>query len=170
MAGDYVSCQPTWERMRSWSFTIEHRIVILLGTGDVLVPPHTQGRHIMTGDGADRAVWVTAQMTKLNRWILWHALELQAQNLQLVHHPWHTIRYHTQVFGTNQHTGSLNQLRQLLHRLAIPELVVSAIEVVVIKTIECCLVNIIERLVDKVELCRDTWMEESCGHAQRVRH
>ena len=53
MAGDDVSCQPAWERMRSRSFTIEHRVVILLGAGDVLVPPHTQGRHIMAGDGAD---------------------------------------------------------------------------------------------------------------------
>ena len=99
-------------------------------------------------------------MTKLNRWVLWHALEFQTQYLQFVHYPWHTIRYHTQVFGTNQHAGSLNQLRQLLHRLAIPELVVAAIEVVVVKTIERSLVNIIERLVDEVELCRDTWVEE----------
>ena len=23
---DDISCQPTWERMRSWSLTIEHRV------------------------------------------------------------------------------------------------------------------------------------------------
>jgi hypothetical protein len=81
-----------------------------------------------------------------------HVVEFQTQNLQFIHHPWHTIRHHTKVFCTNQHAGSLNQLRQLLHRLLIPELVVAAIEVVIVKTVECSLVIIIERLVDKVEL------------------
>ncbi len=47
--------------------------------GSILIPPHAQSRHIMAGNGTDRTVWITAQMTELNRWILWHALEFQAQ-------------------------------------------------------------------------------------------
>ena len=152
MAADDVTSQPAWEWMRCWSLTVEHRIVILLGTLDILIPPHAQSRHIMARDGTYRAVWVTAQMSELNRWILWHALEFQTQYLQLVHYPRHTVWHHTEVFGTNQHAGSLNQFRQLFHRLLIPELVVAAIEIVVVKAVERCLVIIIERLVDKVKL------------------
>ena len=33
----------------------------LLGTLDILIPPHTQSRHIMARNGTYRAVWVTAQ-------------------------------------------------------------------------------------------------------------
>ena len=91
-------------------------------------------------------------MSELNRWILWHALEFQTQYFQLVHYTRHTVWHHTEVFGTNQHAGSLNQFRQLFHRLLIPELVVAAIEIVVVKAVERSLVIIIERLVDKVEL------------------
>ena len=136
--------------MRSRTLTIEHRVVILLGTLDVLIPPLTKRWHIVAGDGANRAVWVATQMAKLHARVLWHTLQLKAQYLQLIHHPRHAIRHHTEVFGTYQHTGSLHQLRQLLHRLTIPILVVTTIEVVVVKAVERSLVIIIERLEDEV--------------------
>ena len=97
-------------------------------------------------------------MTEAHATVLRHRLDFQTQNPQFVHHPGHAVRHHTQVFGTNKHTGGLCQLRQFLHRLGIPELVVSTIEVVIVESIEVGLLPVIELLIRLLILHGNTWM------------
>src|SRR5574344_3063199 len=87
-----------------------------------------------------------------------HRLYLQAQDAQFVHHRWHTVGHHAQVFATNHHTGGLRKKRQFFHRLVIPELVMAAIEIVVIQSVEVILLAVIERLEHKIELHTDARM------------
>ena len=39
--------KPSWQRMWGWSLTIEHRVVIVLRTFVVLIPPLSQCRHVV---------------------------------------------------------------------------------------------------------------------------
>ena len=79
-------------------------------------------------------------MTESYLVVLRHRLNLQAEDAQLVHHPWHTVGHHTEVFGTNEHSCCLCQSRQFLHCLIVPELVVATIEIVVVQSVEEILV------------------------------
>ena len=113
-------------------------------------------------------------MTEAHLAVLRHRLNLQAKDAQLVHHPWHTVGHHAEVLGTYQHPRSLCEQRQLLHRLAIPEVVVAAVEVVVVETVEGKLVAVVERLIDIVELHPDARMKLTAvvmvAHEEHVAH
>src|SRR5574344_1566446 len=98
-------------------------------------------------------------MTEAHCIVLRHRLYLKTQDAQLVHHPWHAVGHHTEVFGTYEHTCCLCELRHLFHCLLIPELVVATIEIVVVEAVEIILVVVPELLVDEVELHSDTRME-----------
>ncbi len=126
----------------------------------VLIPPLTQRGHVVTGYGTYRPERISAQVTETSPWVFRHTLYFQTENLQVFHHPWHAVGYHTEVFRTNQHAGSLYQLGQLAHGFPIPELVVATIEIVVIQLVECVFVYVVKTLVDIIELCGDTWMEK----------
>src|SRR5574344_216438 len=103
----------------------------------------------MGGDGAYRAVGIAREMTETNGVSLRHRLYLKTEDAQLVHHPWHAVGHHTKVFGTYEHTCGLSELRHLLHSLLIPELVVAAIEIIVVEAVEVILVVVPQLLVDK---------------------
>ena len=91
--------------------------------------------------------------------ILRHTLQFEAQYLEIVHHPWHTIGHHTKVFSTHKHARCLHKLRQFLHGLTIPELVIATIIVVIIYAVEDCLIAVIECFIREVELRTDAWVE-----------
>jgi len=97
-------------------------------------------------------------VTELIIRILRHALNFQRQDTQVIHHPRHTRRHHTEVFGTHEHTGSSRQGWQFLHGLIVPELVVAAIEIVIIQTVESLFVVPAQRLIQEIILCTDARM------------
>ena len=132
MTRNDVLCKPSWQRMRSRSLTMEHRVIVVLRTFIVLVPPLAERRHVVAGYGANRAVWVLAEMSEARCGRLWHALQLKAEYLQLFHHPRNTVGHHAEVLSANEHTCGLYQLGQLLHSLTIPELIVATIIIVVV--------------------------------------
>ena len=90
--------------------------------------------------------------------ILWHSLNFEAEDAEVVHRPRHTVGHHSQILAAYQHTRCLCQHRKFLHRLAIPELIVAAVEIVVIQSVEGIFLVPYKRLVHKVELCRDARM------------
>ena len=137
---------------------MEHAIEVVLSTFLVLVPPLTQCGHVVGRDGTYRTVGVTRQMAEAYGVILRHRLDLQREDAQLVHHPGHTVGYHTQVFRTAEHAGSLCQTRQLLHGLLVPELIVTTVEVVVVQAVEVILLAIVQSLVWLLILHGNTWM------------
>ena len=146
--------------MRCGAAAVEHGVVELLRAVPVFVPPLAQRRHIVSRESAHRTVRIAREIAELNARILRHRLQFETQNAQLLHNPLHAVGHHAQVFCAYQHTGSLHQNRQLLHRLAIPEIVVAAIIVVVIESVERSLVAVPQRLVHEVELRRDARVEE----------
>ena len=97
-------------------------------------------------------------MAELVLRILRHALDFQAQDLQLFHYPRHTIRYHTQVFTTYQHRCTLSQHREFLHRFVIPELVVALVVIMVVQAVECFLFTITQTSEDEVALNGNAWV------------
>ena len=86
----------------------------------------------MTGYGTYAAPWIAVQYSKAHTAVLGHRNKFQRQYLQLVQYPWHTVGNHAKVLGTHKHVGSIYKQRQFLHRLLVPELVVAAVEVVIV--------------------------------------
>ena len=137
-------CQFTGQRMRCCILTSEHGVVVVLCTTIVLVPPLTQRRHVVTRYGTYRTIGIAVDVAEAHCGRLWHALQLEAEYFQLVHHPRHTVGHHAEVFSTYQHACRLHQLRQFLHCLTIPELVVAMIVVVVVEAVERLLIVVVE--------------------------
>ena len=133
--------------MGSLATAIEHRGEVLLRLGGILVPPLSQRRHVVSRDGAYRAVGVLRQMSEPHLWVLGHGLDLERENPQLVHHPRHAVRHHAEILGTYQHPRGLSQTRQLLHGLRIPVVVIAAVEVVVVQAVEAVLLVLGQFLV-----------------------
>ena len=40
-----------------------------------------------------------------------HRLYLETEDAQFVHHPWHTVGHHAEVFGAYEHAGGLGEQR-----------------------------------------------------------
>ena len=138
---------------------MQHAVEVVLRACPVFIPPLAQRCHVVCGDGADTPVRVLSQVTEAHMRILRHALDFKTEDAQLVHHPCHAVGNHSEVFGTDQHTGGIHQFRKFLHRLLIPELVVAAIVIVVIEFVEHGLVAVVETFVNEVELNADARME-----------
>ena len=111
-------------------------------------------------------------MTELVLRILRHALDFQAQDLQLFHYPRYTVGHHTKVFATDEHRCTLSQHRELLHGFVIPELVVTLVVVMVVQTVECFLFAVAQAFEDEVALNGNAWMVSgrilTVGHEQDI--
>ena len=68
--------------------------------------------------------------------ILRHTLDLEGEYPLRVHHLRHASRDHAEILAAGKHSGRAKQLRQLAHRLMLPELIVAAIEEVIIQFVE----------------------------------
>ena len=160
MAGDDVASQPSRQWMRCAATSVEHGIEVVLRALIILVPPLAERRHIVRGNGAYRAIGVLAQVTEPHVGVFGHALYLQAEYLEVFQHPWNAVGHHAQVFRAYQHACGLHQSRQLAHGLPIPELVVAAIEIVIVKAVEGLFVAVVQALVDEIVLRGDARMEK----------
>ena len=70
-------------------------VVELLGDGAVLFPPCAQRVGIVRAGRADAQVRCIGGVGKLHRRVFGHTLNLQTQNLQLVHHLRHAGGHHS---------------------------------------------------------------------------
>ena len=147
-------------RGRGIALMMQHLVVEALRSLAVFFPPATQRAHVVRGDGGYRAVWIACRVGKLYAQILRHALNLQREDAQIVHHLWHTTWYHAQVFATHQHAGSTREARQLLHGLLTPEVVVTLVVVVIVQSIERLLLTIGKCLIHIVVLYGDARVEQ----------
>ena len=64
--------KPSWQRVRGCTTTIEHGVVVGLRAFLILVPPLTQRRHVMRGNGTYRTIRIATEMTETNLVILRH--------------------------------------------------------------------------------------------------
>ena len=108
-------------------------------------------------------------MTETHIRVFRHRLQFERQYAQFVHHPRNTVGHHSKILSTHQHSCRLHQKRQFLHCLTIPELVVATVVIVVVQFVEQELVTIEKRLIDEIELHRDTRVESHpYGRARRA--
>ena len=132
MTRNNITCQPSGQWMRSSITAVEHGVVILLCAPRVFIPPLTECRHIVRGDGTYAAIGVARQMTEFHLRVFGHRLQFEAEDFQSVHHPWHAVGHHSKVFGTYQHSCGIYKFGQFAHGFPIPELVVAPVIIVVV--------------------------------------
>ena len=136
-------------------------VVELLGYRAVLFPPSAQRVHVVRTGRANRLIRSVGRVRKLNRRILGHALDLEAEDLQLMHHIRYASGHHTEVLAAAEHLRCADERRQFAHRRVTPELCMTAIEILVIDTHEHLFLVGIE-LIERVTLIDgDTRMEPS---------
>ena len=100
-------------------------------------------------------------MGELDGRIFRHSLDLEAEDLQLMHYVGYASRYHSEVLTAAEHMGRMDQRRQFAHRRVTPELGMATEEIIIVDTHED-LFLIAVQLVERVALVdRDTRMEPS---------
>ena len=115
---------------------VEHVVEILLSGVTVGLPPCADARHVVGRRSADGEVGIVPCVAKLQLRVFRHALDLEREDLELMHHGRHAVGYHAEVLGAAEHARGVDERRQLPHRLAIPEVVVAVIVEVVVETVE----------------------------------
>ena len=136
-------------------------IVELLRYRAVLFPPRAERVHVVRTGRADRLIRSVGRVRELNRRILRHALDLEAEDLQLMHHIGYTSGHHAEVLAAAEHLRCADKRRQFAHRRVTPELRMTAIEILIIDTHEHLFLVGIE-FIERVALVdRDTRMEPS---------
>jgi hypothetical protein len=113
----------------------------------------------MTVYGAHTAVRVAVWITKLQTILLRHGLHLEGEYPEVVHDGRHARWNHAEVFGADEHLSGFYQLRQFLHCLTLPEVIVALIEIIIIETIEDATLIVAQQgLIDEGILRRDARM------------
>ena len=138
--------------LRGISFALEHLVVEKLRLFSVLVPPQSEGRHVVGGNGAYREVRVLLQVVKSHAEFLGHALYFQRQYLQPFQHALHRARHHSEVFRAWQHgihdfvAARHHDFLHFLERLLRPKLVVAPVEKILIEAVERLSAMVVKRL------------------------
>ena len=117
-----------------WSFTPPaHLLVVeLLSDLAVFLPPSTNRVHVVGTDSTNAMIRSVRWVSESYGWVLRHALNLEREDLQLVHDIRHTGRHHTEVLAAAEHVGRSDECRQLLECRLAPERSVAVVEVVVV--------------------------------------
>ena len=111
--------------------------------------------------GADAAIGVAFGDAKLQSVLLGHGLHLEREDAQVFHDGGHARGYHAEVFGTDEHAGSLHQTWEFLHSLSLPVLGIAMVEIVVVEAVEdVALVVVEQHLIDEGVLSRDARVVE----------
>ena len=103
MTSDDFLSQVGRQLFRRPTLLLQHSDVIALSTLWLLLPPETQGRHIVSCNGTYRTDGICLQMSVLKPLLLGHLLDFECQYAQLIENGFHTVGQHTQVFRTEQH-------------------------------------------------------------------
>ena len=137
--------------LRSISPPTHLLVVEALGNGAIFFPPSAQRVHIVRSGRADALIRRVGRVGELNRRIFRHSLDLEAEDLQLVHDVRNASRYHAEVLTAAEHMGRMDQRRQLAHRRVTPELGMTTEEIIIVDTHEYLFLVAIE-LVERVAL------------------
>ncbi len=135
---------------------VEHVVVEIPAAVAVFLPPLAYAAHIVGRGGAYRVVGVAPCVAECRSGVFGHALYLERQYFELLHHSRHAGRNHTEVFGASEHIGRIYQRGQLPHCLVVPERIVAVVEEVVVEAVEAPAFIVVERAVYICVLCRDS--------------
>jgi len=129
-------------------------VVVALGLLSVLEPPGTQRIGVVGACGADRQVGCIGRMGKETIGIFGHALNLQTEDMQIMHDLGHAGGHHTQVLATAEHTGGVDEGGQFAQGRVAPELCVAMEEIVVVDAHDDLALIVVEfaetvRLIDR---------------------
>ena len=126
-------------------------VVELLRYRAVFFPPCAQRIRVVRTRGAYAQVRRVGGVSKVHRRVFRHALNLQTQYLQSVHHVRHASGHHTQVLAAAEHVRRVDECRQLPHRALPPEIRVATEEIVVVDIHQHALLVVVQ-LVERVAL------------------
>ena len=146
--------------MWGWTLVAEVLVVEVLCLGWIFVPPHAHGGTVVTRYGADAEPGIAVEYAPTDAGILGHGDEFEREYLQLVHDPGYAVGNHAEVFGADEHFGGIAEHGKFLHGFFVPELVVAAIEVVIVQTVEVVFVVLPKGLVDGGLLHGYAWVVE----------
>ncbi|MBR4822069.1 MAG: 4-alpha-glucanotransferase, partial [Bacteroidales bacterium] len=125
----------------------QHLVVVALDQAAVfLLPPGPERAHVMGGSRTDAHVRIFRRNGEGLVRVLRHALDLEGKYPLRIHHLRHAGRDHAEILAAGEHTGRTQQLRQLAHGLMLPELVVTAVEEVVVQLVERPFLPVVEML------------------------
>ena len=149
MTGDDFLGQMSREMLGSTTLFLKHRDIVALGAFRTLLPPETQRRHIVGGDGGDAAIDVTLEMGELETALLRHRLDLEREDTEGIEYRLHTFGEHAEVFCTTEHASVTEHLRETSHSRSTPEHIMTLVIIVVVQPHEGIFLFGGECLVDR---------------------
>ena len=105
----------------------EHLEEVACRTRRIFFPPSAQCGHVVRAGTAHRPTGISADIGKLTPVSFGHALNLEGEKLELIHHPGYAIGHHAQIFATGQHGGGAAECGEFGHGRGIPEVVVTLV-------------------------------------------
>ena len=141
----HFGAEPSWHFPWCFSTMVQHVSEVELCTFGLLLPPLSQGGHIVCEDSGNAAIGVGLQVGKELSVGFGHRLNLQCEDAQPFQHGLHTLWYHAQILGANEHVSGLHQYRKHLHGMFLPQMIVPLMVVVLVDAAECLLLFIGKR-------------------------
>ncbi len=104
-----------------------------LRKGAVLLPPGAKGGGIVGSGRADAEIGIAGRLGKIFRRVFRHSLDLEAEDVQLVHHRGDAGRNHSEVLAAGEHSRGAEQGGQFAKCALAPEVVVAMVEEILIE-------------------------------------
>ena len=158
MTAHHFFAHPTRSISRNFTTEVEHIVVVATSLTIIFTPPTTECSHVVRANGANRAFGIPFHVTKFVFRIFRHTLNFEREQLEFVHHPGHTVGHHSQVFTTRKHRSRFAKFWKFLHCAIIPELIVTFVEVVIVKTIESILLMLLQSFENQTLLSSNARM------------
>ena len=136
MQVDNAVAHPWLGEIGGFAMLMQYFVEELLRAGMVVFPPSAYSGHVVGGCGAHTVVRIRPRVPECCRRVFRHALDFQGENFQLVHDRRNACWNHAEVFGAYKHVGGIDQRGQFPHGFAVPEVVVAAVEKVVVQSVE----------------------------------
>ena len=105
----------------------EHLEEVACRTRRIFLPPSAQCGHVVRAGTAHRPTRISTDVGKFATVGFGHALNLEGEELKLLHHPGHAIGHHAQIFATGQHGGGAAECGEFGYGRGIPEVVVTLV-------------------------------------------
>ena len=105
----------------------EHLKEVACRTRRIFLPPSAECGHVVRAGTAHRPPRIGTNIGELTPVGFGHALNLEGEELKLLHHPRHTIGHHAQIFATGQHGSGAAECGEFGHGRSIPEVVVTLV-------------------------------------------
>ena len=158
MLVENLTADPWLAEIWSLALVAENHVPEVVCHLAVLFPPCTDRVHVVGRSRTYRKIRIVRRMSECLFDRLRHALDLERKDSEIIHHLRHCSRDHSEVLTAGKHSCRIEKSRELLHRLILPELVVSTVEEVIVETVESGTAVCVKHIVRLSLLCADLRM------------